>query len=272
MSSRTKVIAVTGAMPGVGKTTLSRRLAATLEAGGRTVELFKEEDILDRGEFNEVISAFRSTGRASLRQLVDGSRRHLQRALESGVEIVVQDMLFPFLPSLLAWGYRDDEVIGFFADLAACCQGIELVQVHITGDAATSLARAVSRECDGWLEWFVAKVATYGDTAEDIHDVDSVVRYLESAARRTEHLLARAPWRVVFVDSDLGGGSSGSRSNRSARIRPRRGQASNRPTSAELTGNTGGPWRSSSSSVGRRGLARARSPGESPPRPHGTSR
>jgi len=199
-----KIVLVTGVASGVGKTALSRRVAALVEASGRTVELFDETDILERKEFSEVIASFRSTGVASIRQLLDASNRYVMTSVAGDVDVFVQDMLFPFLPSLLAWGHSDEEIISFFAALAECCEAVELLQVHVTGDAAESLQRAVGREGQGWLESLITKVATYADTIEDVDDVDSLILYLESAERRSQRLLASAPWPVVIVDGATG--------------------------------------------------------------------
>jgi hypothetical protein len=197
------VVFVTGATPGVGKTTLSRRLAAAA-ATSRVVALFAEADILEREEFLEVVASFRATGMASTDQLLAAARRYVQTCLVSDVDMVVQDMLFPFLPSLLAWGLNDREISSFFAALAESCDGVELTQVHVLGDPAVSIPRAVRREHDDWLAWLISKVDSYADAGADVRDIYSLIRYFERAEQRTRQLLTSAPWRVVFVDSALG--------------------------------------------------------------------
>jgi len=157
---RPSVVFVTGATPGVGKTTLSRRLAAAAATPGRVVALFAEADIVEREEFVEVIASFRATGMVSTGELLTATRRYVQTCLVGDIDLVVQDMLLPFLPSLLAWGLNDREISIFFAALAECCDRVELTQIHVLGDPAVSIPRAVSREDDGWLAWLISKVDT----------------------------------------------------------------------------------------------------------------
>jgi len=201
---RPTIVMVSGAAPGLGKTSLSRRIADALRIEDRRVELFEEADILEREEFAEVMRSFRSTGSAPADLLLDAARRYAATARRSDERLFVQDMLFPYLPSLLAWGHDDGDIEAFFAALLAVCDGIDLLQLHLVGDPTRSLARAVRREDPPWLEWMLAKVATYADADGPVTDFDSLVRYFEAATDRTSRLLAAAPWPVVVLDADHG--------------------------------------------------------------------
>ena len=154
-----------------------------------------------------------------MRQLVDASHRYVQTSLASDVDVFVHDMLFPFLPSLLAWGHSDEEIISFFTALAQCCEPVELVQVHVIGDAADSLPRATGREGRAWLESHISKVAMYADTVEEVGDVDSLIRYYQSTEPRSLRLLAAAPWPVVIVDSATGAEDAGIQAIAALRLR-----------------------------------------------------
>ena len=198
---RPLVVMVTGVVSGLGKSTLSRHVADRYAATGRSVELFEEDAIAERHEFADVMAAFRATGASSLDQLLDASRRYIETCVASGIEVHVQDMLFPFLPSLFAWGYHDDAIRAFFESLASTCRTVELVQVHLTGDPAVSLPRAVEREGDAWLEWLIGKVDRYADARERVDDLASLVRYFEGADARTVRLLETAPWPLVVIDA-----------------------------------------------------------------------
>ena len=156
--SAPKIVSMTGATPGLGKTSVSDASRPRSKPRGQTVELFAEDDILERQEFADVVANFRSPGVASIDQLLDASNRYVKSALASDTDVFVPDTLFPFLPSLLAWEHSDDEIRSFFAALAECCEAVELVQVHIAGEADESLRRAADREGDGWLEQFTGKV------------------------------------------------------------------------------------------------------------------
>ena len=201
---RQTIVMVTGAAPGLGKTSLTRRIADALRAEGRRVELFEENDIVEREEFADVIRSFRSAGSAPVDLLIEAAGRYAATARRSDAQLFVQDMLFPYLASLLAWGHDDREIDGFFAALLAACDGIDLLQLHLVGDPARSLARAVRREGDAWLEWMLAKVATYADVDGPVTDFDSLVRYFQAATARTSRVLAAAPWPVVVLDADHG--------------------------------------------------------------------
>ena len=64
-----KLFMVTGASPGLGKTTLARGLCHTLQARGTSAQLLEEHDALQRPEFTDVIAAIRTRGSATTRQL-----------------------------------------------------------------------------------------------------------------------------------------------------------------------------------------------------------
>jgi hypothetical protein len=195
---------VTGAAPGLGKSTMARCLGDRLDLNGREVVVFLEAMIAERDEFADVMSSFRSTGIASGAALVEATRRFAATYRGGSPAIVIQDMLLPYLPSLLAWGFLDSEIADLFAQIAAVCSGIQLVQVHLDGSPALSVPRAVEREEPPWLDWEIAKVSRYADATAPVTDLASLVEYFEGARRRTRKLLAEAPWPVIVVDVDHG--------------------------------------------------------------------
>ena len=196
-------VMVTGAAPGLGKSTMARCLGGRLEAGGREVVTLLESVIAERDEFADVMSSFRSTGTATGAALVEATRR-LAATFRERDAIVVQDMLLPYLPSLFAWGFSDEDIVDLFARISAACSGVELVQVHLDGSSALSVPRAVEREGLSWLDWLIAKVDRYADASAPVTDLASLVEHLERARRRARTLLAEAPWPVVVVDADRG--------------------------------------------------------------------
>lgn len=193
---------VTGAAPGLGKSTLARRLAERLSSTRRTAIAFLEDEITTRSEFAEVMSAFRTSGVASRRHLLEASRSYIATSRDEIWDVVVQDVLFPFLPSLLAWGHSDEDITAFFLDLADACSDFQLVQIHLEGDPAESLPRAIVREDDDWLAWMIAKVNSYADVTAPVTDLESLVTHLRRAAARTRWLLTAAPWPVLFIEAD----------------------------------------------------------------------
>ena len=143
---------MTGAVPGLGKTTLVRRL------GGGDVVTLLEDEIAGRPELADVMESFRRTGSATRELLLEATARLAATSRGRGPTVVVQDMLLPFTPSLLAWGWSDDEIVRFFGEIREACTGIELVELHLDGPARPALDRAIAREDDGWLAWMIDKV------------------------------------------------------------------------------------------------------------------
>src|SRR5439155_10880388 len=177
------------------KSTLCERIVPRLTGEGHTVGWFKEEDIRSRAEFAEMMASFERTGEASTDQLREAAAAYAQSCIAAGADSVVQDMLFPYLPSLLAWGHSDQEIAAFFIDLADRCEPVELVQVHLVGDPERALRRAASREDPGWLDWLIAKVGRYQDLdGRPVDDFPTLVGYFARAQRRTRQLLDRVPW------------------------------------------------------------------------------
>ena len=146
-----QLIAVFGASPGIGKTTLTRRLAADAPPGAR-VERFDEEDILSRPEFATVAAQFGATGEVDLDALLDASARFVTSA--RNYDLVVTDALFPFVPSLLAWGHDEATIRSFLAQLHAILRPLHPIVVYLDGEPADALPRAASRSGDAWLRGF----------------------------------------------------------------------------------------------------------------------
>lgn len=219
------LILVTGSVPGAGKSSLAASLAAAIEADGRRVELFREDDIRSHPAFSGVMREFDGAGEVRPGTLVAAAADYVTAARDARAEVFVLDALFPYLPSLLAWGYGDDEIAAFFARLAAVLDGFAVLEVHLVADARTALARAGQREGGDWLENHVGKVSRYR-TARQVATLDDVVAYYAAAARRSQALLARAPWPVACICA--GGGEAATLAKAQAviaRALPRRSSA-----------------------------------------------
>ena len=156
-----QLIAVFGASPGIGKTTLTRRLAADAPPGAR-VERFDEEDILSRPEFATVAAQLSATGEVDLDALLDASARFVTSA--QNYDLVVTDTLFPFVPSLLAWGHDEATIRSFLAQLDAILRPLHPIVVYLDGEPADALPRAASRG-DTWLRACSREVLDVQDRA-----------------------------------------------------------------------------------------------------------
>ena len=139
------LVLINGAVPGLGKSTLAQGLTERLREFGRDVELFPEQEILDRPEFAAVILEWRTTNRAAFGTLLAATSEYLGWCRHRAADVYVLDSLLPFLPSLLAWGRSDSEVAEFFRQLARLMYGFDVLHVQLEGDARTSLDRGSER-------------------------------------------------------------------------------------------------------------------------------
>jgi predicted ATP-dependent serine protease len=128
------LVAVWGAAPGIGKSTLSAGLARWVTETGRRVDLFAEEDILTRPQFADVAAHFGATGEVDAGMLLDATSRFARSVLAADLDVVVADALVPFVPSLLAMGCSHQQIRRFVAELTNELAPLEPVPVFIDGD------------------------------------------------------------------------------------------------------------------------------------------
>ncbi len=201
---RPLILMVTGSTPGLGKTTLCRRLVAHLNGSNRPAVLFAEEDILQRAEFAETIAAWKTGEPVPREVLLDAAERYSDTCRREDAQIFVQDMLFPYLPSLLSWGYGDREIRDFFEAIGDRCKAADLVQIHLTGDPRSALQRARQRSGEGWFRLLLSAVSDYANQVETLADLDGLAGYFVGATERTRRLLEATPWPVIRVDVERG--------------------------------------------------------------------
>jgi thymidylate kinase len=162
----TVFVAVDGVAPGVGKSTLCAGLVRGLAADGWSVDHFREEEILTRPAYAAVADEFRSAGVVRPQTLLAATRRFVG---ESTADVVVVDALFPYLPSLRAWGHSPAQLTRFLADLARI---VTPVVLYLDDDPRPALERAIAREADpAWFTWYAAKLG-----AADLADAAAYLR------------------------------------------------------------------------------------------------
>lgn len=142
----TVLIAVWGASPGAGKTTLCTGLSARLADAGARVDHFSEEEILTRPQFAAVAREFQATGAVELPTLLSATRQLVDATLARGDDVVIADALVPFVPTLLAMGHGDQAIDAFFAELTAILAPVAPVLVYLDGSTEIGLSRAAERE------------------------------------------------------------------------------------------------------------------------------
>ncbi len=197
------LVLVTGASPGLGKSSLAAALVAALRTSGLHAELFREEDIRSDHAFAALMREFESTGAVQLDSLLAAAKIYLDSVRTLDLDVLVLDALFPYLPSLLAWGYRDADIAMFFARLTTVFVGFDVVELHLSGEVSNALTRAAQREGGDWLDGHLAR-ATQFRSPRPISTIVDLVAYYEGCAERSRTLLAAAPWRVEFLDAGRG--------------------------------------------------------------------
>lgn len=194
----TVLIAVWGAAPGIGKSTVCASLAGWLTGTGLKVDHFAEEEILTRPQFAEVAEYFRTTGNVDPVSLLEAAARLAKSVVDDHIDVVIADALVPFVPSLLAAGLSDEKVSRFVAELTAAMEPVEPVLLFLDGDPAAAL-RAAARKGPRWLDWYMRKLASYGLTA-DRDSLASALTYLERERHVTLTTTRLAGWGVIAVE------------------------------------------------------------------------
>lgn len=196
----TRLIAVTGSAPGVGKSTLCAALNGWLTGLGLRVDHFREEDIANRAEFAPLIAEFTTTGEVRLATLLATTSDYLSAVRTAGFDFIVADSLVPFLHSLVAWGHGEQAMAGFLDELSAMLAALRPVLVYLDGDPAATLPRAVGREEPGWLDWLIAKFSRYRVNPA-VHDFETACAYLRHQREVTLRLVGAQPWELVIIDN-----------------------------------------------------------------------
>jgi hypothetical protein len=195
-----RLLAVVGAAPGIGKSTLCASLSAWLTDAGCTVDHFEEDHVLTRPAFARVAADFTTSGVVSPEVLINATVEYLTDAVAAGIGVVVMDSLIPYVPSLLAFGHDEREIVAIADDLANRIAAVPTMIIFLDGDAAMALGRAAAREGPDWLAWYAAKLVRYGLLASAAPDLVDVSEYLLRERTLTTRVLRRLPWELVVVE------------------------------------------------------------------------
>jgi hypothetical protein len=194
----TVLLAVWGASPGVGKSTLCAGLSSSLAAAGTRVDHFREEEVLTRPQFAAVAEEFQATGTVELRTLLAATQQFVDAVDTRETDVVIADALVPFVPTLLAMGHGDQAVEAFIAELAAILAPLTPIMVYLDGSAETGLKRAAERDGPQWLEWYLGKLGRY-NVSPRVTDLASAAVYLRRERAATLDAARRHGWGLVQV-------------------------------------------------------------------------
>ncbi len=195
----TRLVAVAGACPGAGKSTLCAGIADWLRSRGLRVDHFQEEEVLTREVFAPLASEFTTTGEVQLSTLVETTEAYLAHAEQQGVDVAVTDALVPFVPSLMGWGYSEIAMSAFLADLANRIAQADPIVVYLNDDPTAAVPHAVAREGPAWQDWLLTKLGQY-PVEPPVHDLTTACDYLRDERDVTLRLLAQLPWEVIVLE------------------------------------------------------------------------
>jgi hypothetical protein len=227
-----RLVAVIGSSPGVGKSTTGTAICRWLGESGLRVHHFEEQHILERAEFARAAEEFNRTGFVAPGVFLEASAAYLRTMGGGDWDVAVTDALFPFLPSLRAFGLDDDEIADFSRQLRVLLEPMDPVLVYLDGEPGWALARAMSREGPGWLEWFVDKVATYRQSAA-VRDYPTAVAYLRQERDAILRMLDDSGWQVELVPVD----EAATRNQVAAAVRSRLGSVWNATGPGQVPSN-----------------------------------
>jgi hypothetical protein len=155
-----------------------------------TVDHFREEEILSRPQYAAVAAEFRAGGVVRTATLLAATEEYVASVT---AEVVIADALFPYLPSLRAWGHTPEQIAGFLDDLSGTVRPVVL---YLDGDPLVMLPRAAARETDpSWLNWYVGRLAAV--PGNGVHDLASAAAYLRAERDLTLRLLAGLDLRIL---------------------------------------------------------------------------
>lgn len=193
------LIAVWGASPGIGKSTLCAGLARWLAGAGLQADHFQEEEVLTRPQYAEVAREFQAAATVESATLLAATRLFADSILASGADAAVTDALMPYIPTLLAMGHSDDAIDAFMSSLDQVLAPLRPVMVFLDGDASTALSRAAAREEPGWLDWYIGKLARY-QVNPPVHDAASAARYLRRERAVTLSAARHHDWDLIVIE------------------------------------------------------------------------
>ncbi len=196
------LLAVVGAAPAVGKSSLARGLRDWLAARGLDVDHVEEDEIFVRPAFAPLARELAVRESVAVETLVATIADFVTAAGDDARTVLLFDSLFPFVTFLSGWGYGEHRIAGFFEEMSARLGSTRVVVVYVDADIPTALAKAEAREPPGWLEWYVDNLVR--STPATGTPGDMVVDRLTQERELTLRLIQQHQWELVQVpNSDL---------------------------------------------------------------------
>lgn len=197
----TCLVALGGAAPALGVSSTARGLRDDLGSRGVRVDLVESEELLTRAAFAPVARELAVTGSATSETLLECVDAFLPGGED--VDVVVCDALFPFVDSLVEWGYGELAIDGFAAALDERLAATTYVQVYLDADIASALRLAADREPEGWLDWYVDQLVR-NDPSSLLAPMEQAAVLLSGRRDLTLRLAREHGWHLVHItDTDV---------------------------------------------------------------------
>ena len=198
-----RIVAVTGVAPAVGTSTLARGLRDWFTSLDLLVDLVEEDEVLTRPVFAPMARELAVTGSCSIHTLSDCVTAFARESVDSAVDLVLCDSLFPFVRSLSDWDNGEIAIDGFLADFTEALGEVPFTLIYLDADIHPALRNAASREPSGWLDWYVTHL-TRNEQTSTASRVDLAVGLLEREREMALRLMAGHGWDVRRIpETDL---------------------------------------------------------------------
>jgi hypothetical protein len=194
----TTCIAVIGAAPAVGKTTVVHGIVDWLRGQGRKVDLVEEDELLTRTEFAPVARELAATAHVHPQTLLDAATAVLDSNAGDDGTVIVWDDLLPFIGVLLGWRYDGSAIAEFLDDLGARLTGVRVAVLYLDADVHEALRLAADREPPHYMDWHVETLKRR-DIGPVVQDLDSAADYLDWERSLTLRLLEEHGWEVLYL-------------------------------------------------------------------------
>ena len=196
---------LSGASPGIGKTTLAEGLARRRAQAAAPADLFTEKQIFERAGFAEIGRAFRDRTCPTSQMMLEGYRRVISH-LGCERSALVFDWTCLGMVSDLPWAENKPDILERHArQVAQLASRLGPVVLDLTGDIQVALRRAESERGEQWTRRYARLAAQQAAiTARDL--LGAIAEGIQADPARTleKRAFRSAGWPVIEIDATPG--------------------------------------------------------------------
>jgi len=202
---RWRFVMLSGASPGIGKTTLAEGLARRRSQLAAPADLFTEDQIFEREDFAEIGRAFRDRTYPTAHMMIEGYRRVISH-LGPGRGALVFDWSCLGMVSDLPWAEGKPDILQRHArQVAQLVSHLGPVLLDLTGDITTALQRAQSQRGEQWTRRYARLAAQHAAiTARDRLGAITESIQADPARALEKRAFLAAGWPVIDIDAAPG--------------------------------------------------------------------